>query len=229
MNLYQQPTIAGRYTYVLIANVVIGTIAAIWVIRSLLSSESVTMTQIGFRSVGRTLITIVIAIVIGVVFVSLMLMRPASVPLLVIINGYAQVLPVSIAEIVVCWALVGATFESLTKSKGRVASLLVGIVAATVFFSVYHIGHSAPFNQVNMMLFLLVPGIITSLFYFISREIYATILFHNFQGIIGVISNLKNPEILNRPLYPLYFLVLLSIVALVGADMLLARRGTRGP
>ena len=108
-------------------------------------------------------------------------------------------------------------------------SLLVGIVAATIFFSVYHIGHSAPFNQVNMMLFLLVPGIITSLFYFISREIYATILFHNFQGIIGVISNLKNPEILNRPLYPLYFLVLLSIVALIGADMLLARRGTRGP
>jgi len=226
MNLYQQPTIAGRYTYVLIANVVIGTIAAIWVIRSLLSSESVTMTQIGFRSVGRILITVVIAVVIGVVYVSLM--RPASVPLLVIINGYAQVLPVSIAEIVVCWALVGATFESLTKSKGRVASLLVGIVAATVFFSVYHIGHSAPFNQVNMMLFLLVPGIITSLFYFISREIYATILFHNFQGIIGVISNLKNPEILNRPLYPLYFLVLLSIVALVGADMSLARRGTRG-
>ena len=47
MNLYQQPTIAGRYTYVLIANVVIGTIAAIWVIRSLLTSEFVTITQIG--------------------------------------------------------------------------------------------------------------------------------------------------------------------------------------
>jgi hypothetical protein len=224
LNLLQQPTIAGRYTYVLIANVLIGTIGAIWVVRSWLSSQFVTATQIGFRSVGRTLLTMVIAVVIGVVY--LFLMRPAALPSLVIINGFVQVLTVSIAEIVVCWALVGASFEALAKSKGKFLSLLVGIVAATIFFSVYHIGHSAPFNQINMMLILLVPGIITSLFYFISREIYATILFHNFQGTVGVISNLENPEILNRPLYSLYFLMLLAIVAFIGADMFLARRAT---
>lgn len=225
INLLQQPTIAGRYTYVLIANVLIGTIGAIWVIRLLMRSNLLSLVQIGFRPFGRTVLTMLIAVVIGVVYLSLL--RPATWSLLVIINGYTQVLTVSIAEIVVCWALVGTSFETLAKSRGKFLSLLAGILAATILFSIYHIGHSAPFNQIHMMLILLMPGILTSLFYFISREIYATVLFHNFQGTFGVLSNMQNPEMLGRPLYPLYFLVLLSVVALIGADRLLARRAAR--
>lgn len=225
INLLQQPTIAGRYTYVLIANVLIGTIGTIWVIRLLMRSNLVSLDQIGFRPLGRTVLTMGIAVATGVVYLSLL--RPAAWSSLVIINGYAQVLTVSIAEIVVCWALAGAGFESLAKPRGKFLSLLGGILAATVLFSIYHIGHSAPFNQVHMMLVLLMPGVLTSLFYFMSREIYATILFHNFQGTFGVLSNMVNPEMLDRPLYPLYFLVLLSMVALVGADRLLVRRATR--
>ena len=225
VNLLQQPTIAGRYTYVLIANVLIGTIWAFWVLRSLLSSQAVSLIQMGFRSLGRTAVTIAIALGIGGGY--LFFVRPPTWSLLVIINGYTQVLTVSIAEIVVCWALVGTNFELLTKSKGKPLSLLAGILAATLLFAVYHVGHSAPFNQIRMMLILLMPGIMTSLFYFISREIYATILFHNFQGTFGVLSNLKNPELLDRPLYPLYFLVLLAVAGLIVADRFLARRATR--
>jgi hypothetical protein len=183
------------------------------------------LTRVGFRSVGRTILTMVITVLIGSFY--LFLMRAAALPLLVVLNGYVQVLSVSIAEVVVCWALVGVSFEWLTKSSGKFLSVLIGIVTATIFFSVYHIGHSAPFNQINMMLLLLVPGILTSLFYFISRELYATILFHNLQGTFGVLSNLQNPEFLNRPLYPLYFLLLLSVVAFIGAEMLLARRASK--
>ncbi|RPH34991.1 hypothetical protein EHM92_07025 [bacterium] len=229
MNLYQRPTVAGRYTYVLVANVALGTIGAVWVIRSLLRSGFLTPKDVGFRSVGRIAISILVAFAAGIIYV--WFLQPASVPFLVTLNGCAQVLPVSIAEIVVCWALLGATFESLAKSKGKVVSVAAGILAASFFFSLYHIGHSAPFNQINMMLFLLVPGLITSLFWFVSRELYATILFHNFQGILGVIGNLKDPEILNRPLYPLYFLVFLSIIALLGAGRLLhlnLMRNSRG-
>jgi hypothetical protein len=80
--------------------------------------------------------------------------------------------------------------------------------------------------KIHMMLILLMPGIVTSLFYFISREIYATILFHNFQGTFGVLSNLENPELLDRPLYSLYFLVLLAVAGLILADRFLARQST---
>lgn len=222
IRLIHNPTMVGRYMYVLIANVLIGTLGAIWVIRSSLKSQVVTLKQLGFRSPGRTLLTIVIAIVIGSIY--LFLMRPSGMPWLVVVNGYIQVLTVSIAEVVVCWALIGASFESLMKSKGKFWSVLTGTVAAVLLFSVYHIGHSAPFNQLRMMFFLLFPGIVTSLFYFLSRDMYATILFHNFQGTVGVVGSLKNPDALNRLVYPLYLLMLLSLVALIAADLLLARR-----
>jgi hypothetical protein len=70
---------------------------------------------------------------------------------------------VSIAEVVVCWALVGASFEALTKPKGKLVAMPVGIITATLLFAVYHVAHSAPFNQLNMVLFLLIPGLLTSL------------------------------------------------------------------
>jgi hypothetical protein len=222
VNLLQAPTIAGRYLYVLAANVVIGTIIALWFLRSRLTSRIWTAEQAGFQSFRQTLITILIALVLG--FIDLLLTRLNHLPWLVILNGYVQVLPTSIAEILVCWVLVGHSFESLLKPHKRWLALLVGIITATLFFSAYHLGHSAPFNQLPLMLILLMPGLVTSLFYLITREIYATILFHNFQGIIGVIGNLKNQELLNRPLYPLYFLMILSIIILIAADIGLIRR-----
>jgi hypothetical protein len=189
-----------------------------------LDARVVTLKQLGFRSSDRTFLVVVIAVVIGSVY--LFVMQPADVPWLVVVNGYVQVLTVSIAEVVVCWGLIGTSFESLAKSKGEWLSVLLGTIAATLLFSVYHIGHSAPFNQVKMMMFLLFPGIITSLFYFISRDIYATILFHNFQGTVGVVGSLENPDVLNRLVYPLYLLLLLSLIALIGVDLFLMRRAT---
>ena len=224
INLLQQPTVVGRFSYVLIANVLIGTIGAFWVLQFRLSSQAARLAQLGLQSGRRTMLTILAAVLMGMAY--LLIVRPASLTPLLVLNGFAQVLTVSIAEVVVCWAAVGTSLEWLAQSKGKLVSVLVGFVAATTLFSLYHLGHSAPFNQVNMMLFLLVPGVLTSLFYFISREIYATIIFHNFQGMVGVIGNLTNPDILNRPLYPLYFLMFLAVLALIGADLLLARRAS---
>jgi hypothetical protein len=47
-----------------------------------------------------------------------------------------QVLPVSIAEVMVCWALIGSSFESLAKNntKKRFVSVIVGAIAASVLF-----------------------------------------------------------------------------------------------
>ena len=49
INLLQEPTIAGRFVYVLVANVLIGTLGAIWVLRSLIDFQFVTVEQAGFR------------------------------------------------------------------------------------------------------------------------------------------------------------------------------------
>jgi hypothetical protein len=221
INLLQQPTIGGRYVYVLVANVLIGTVGALWVLRWLLTSQVVTLAQVGFRSLRRTLVVAAIGAVLG--FGLLLQSQPISLAPLVLWNGFAQVLPVSIAEVVVCWVLVGASFEALARPKGKLIAILVGIIAANLLFAVYHFAHSAPFNQLTMVLFLLIPGLLTSLVYFVGRDIYATILFHNFLGMTGVIQNI-DLTFFSQPLYPLYGLVLTSILALIGADLLLIRR-----
>jgi hypothetical protein len=202
VNMMTRPTPVGRAVYVLIANVVIGIGLAGWALRASVASGVVTLKQLGFRSLRRTAVAIVIAGLAGC--------------------GFAQVLTVSIAEVVVCWALMGATFEGLTRTRGRWVSLIVGIVVADLFFGVYHFAHSAPFNQLSMVLFLMIPGLVTSLVYFLGRDIYATIVIQNFLGMLGVMQNI-DVAFFSRPLYPLYALMLISVLTLVGFDVLVIR------
>lgn len=131
----------------------------------------------------------------------------------------------SIAEVVVCWVLVGASFEALARPKGKLIAIPVGIIAADLLFAGYHFAHSAPFNQLNMVLFLLIPGLLTSLVYFFGRDIYAAIIFHNFLGMTGVMQNV-DLDLFSQPLYPLYALMVISVVVLIAADVFFIRRLT---
>ena len=166
-------------------------------LRPSLRARFVTSKQLGFQSLRRILTLVVIAIVIG--FVLFLTSNPlaGSMNATVIVNIFAQTLPTSIAEVIVCWAVVGTVFESLVRSKmhGKgndlnwkngtvlhlnwasirrklttvsVLSLLVGGIVSVVLFGIYHFAHSPPFNQPNMVLFLMIPAILTSMFYFIG-------------------------------------------------------------
>lgn len=61
---------------------------------------------------------------------------------------------------------------------------------ASVLFGVYHFAHSAPFNEPGMVLFLTGIGCVTSLWWFASRDVYGTAIFHNFFGVTGVLAAL---------------------------------------
>lgn len=103
----------------------------------------------------------------------------------VVANGFAQVLVVSVAEVIVCWALVGAAVESWLRPHMRFAWLPAAI-AASVLFGLYHFAHSTPFNMIGMVAPLTGVGFVTSGFFFLSHDIYATIVFHSFLGVFGV-------------------------------------------
>ena len=221
IELFRDPTPAGRAIYVLAANVVFGTGLAVWALRTFLTSKIATAKQLGFRSMKRTVIAVLVAFAVGG---GLFLAQgPPSTDPLVLLNGFAQVLPVSIAEVVVCWAVIGGSFEAWGKAKGKVVGVIVGIVAANFLFGVYHYAHTAPFNETWMVFFLMIPGLVTSLVYFLGRDLYATILFHNFLGMTGVMQNL-DLQVYSQPLYYLYILVIISLAALIAADIFFVRR-----
>jgi hypothetical protein len=145
-------------------------------LRSSLRAKFVTSKQLGFQSLRRILTLVVIAIAIGSVLFLTSNPAAGSTNATVIANILAQTLPTSIAEVVVCWAVVGTVFESLVRSKkhgkgddpnwkkGAVLhlnwtsirrvkvttisalSLIVGGIVSIVLFGTYHFAHSPPFN-----------------------------------------------------------------------------------
>jgi hypothetical protein len=104
---------------------------------------------------------------------------------IVFLNAYTQVFVVTAAEILVCWSLPAAAIEACGPGGGWRRAMAATILSA-VLFGVYHAAHSPPFNTMAMIAFLTVVGLVTGLVFTLSRDAYATMIFHNFLGTLGV-------------------------------------------
>ena len=149
----------GRLAYTIVANIMIGTIFGFIIINTVAASAGFLLFSLG---------------------------DPASFDPIVIANVFAQTLPTSIAEVVV-----GTVFEFLARKRmskekdgtiGKeggnirsisILSVIVASLVSIILFGLYHFAHSPPFNQPNMVVFLMVPAILTSIFYFAGRSISA--------------------------------------------------------
>jgi hypothetical protein len=216
-------------SYVVIANIAIGTVLSAIAIRYLLKAQLVKPEQLGLsKSRLRTAAIIASAAAGGLAL--FMLQNPRTTEPIVVFNVFMQALPVSIAEVMVCWALIGSSFESLAKNNNKrrvLSSVIVGAVAASILFGVYHYAHSPPFNQTSVVLFLMLPSIATAVTYFLGRDIYAAVIVQNFMGIFGVIANLPALEPFRQPMVPIYALSAVSVAALVISASLMLKRSQK--
>jgi hypothetical protein len=209
----QQPEATGaRLAYALVANILIGIGGSAMVIRFLSTSGVISTWQAGFRGLRHAAVAVVVGVVLG--FVIYAIQGALSFNPVVILNAYAQVLVVSVAEVLVCWAVVGSVSESLLQDRGRWVSAILAAVISSVLFGVYHFAHSPPFNTVGFVVLLTVIGLETSVFFFVSKDVYGTIAFHNFLGIFGVIRALEasgNLASFERPVIPLLIMAVVPI------------------
>jgi hypothetical protein len=219
IHLFQKVDPIGRMAYVVIANIAIGTVLSAIAIRYLLKAQLLKPEQLGL-SKSRLRAAAIIASAAAGGLALFMLQNPRTTEPMVVFNAFMQALPVSIAEVMVCWALIGSSFESFARNnnnnKGRIVlSVIVGAVAASVLFGVYHYAHSPPFNQTSVVLFLMLPSIATAVMFFLGRDIYAAVIVQNFMGIVGVMSALPNLEVYRQPMVPIYALSAVSVAALI--------------
>ena len=225
IHLFQKVDPLGRMTYVVIANITIGTVLSAIAIRYLLKAQLVKPEQLGLnKSRLRTAAVIASAAAGGLAL--FILQNPRTLEPIVVFNVFMQALPVSIAEVMVCWALIGSSFESIAKNnnKRKIMSVIVGAIAASVLFGVYHYAHSPPFNQTSIVLFLMLPSIATAVTYFLGRDIYAAVIVQNFMGTFGVIANLPALEPFRQPMVPIYALSAVSVAALVISISVILKR-----
>lgn len=226
VNLLHRDNPLGRFEYSIIVNILIGTVVAMLAIKSSVASGQLSLWQTGFRSVKYTAVLVAVAGVIG--FILFVIQGPASLNPIAISNVFSQTLPTSIAEVVVCWAVIGASIESFSKNRlGKNLSVIVGMITSTVLFGVYHFAHSEPFNQVSMVMILMLPGLLTSIVYFVGRDIYATIVFHNFQALFGVLASVEIARLSEIP-FPVVLLAAASVLALIITDRFVVRKKTNG-
>ena len=215
----------ARLFYALVANIMIGIGGSALVIRFLSRGGTMSSEQAGFRGFGHAAIAIIVGVALGLAFYALQ-GAPSWNPI-VLINAYAQVLVTSIAEIMVCWAVAGSVSQALLQDHGRWASLILAAIIASVLFGVYHFAHSPPFNTIPLVVILCVVGLLTSVF-FVSRDVYGTIAFHNFSGILGVIRALEasgNLSVFERPIIPLLVMAVIAVALLIAAHVLWLNSG----
>jgi Type II CAAX prenyl endopeptidase Rce1-like len=225
--LLRPEAMGARLSYALIANVLIGIGGSALVIRFLSRAGTVSTERAGFRGLGHAAIAVVIGAVFGFAIYALQ-GAPTWNPI-VLINAYAQVLVGSTAEVLVCWVVIGSVSQAFLQDRGRWVSLILAALIASVFFGLYHFGHSPPFNTVPLVVFLSVIGLVTSVFFFVSRDVYGTIVFHNFLGITGVIGALEssgNLAVFERLIIPLLVMAMVALALLIAAHMLWIDSGT---
>jgi hypothetical protein len=224
---FQRPEDVGaRLLYALVANVLVGIGGSALVIRFLSNWGEISPRQAGFRGIGHAVVAVVIGGALG--FALYVLEGAPTFNPVVIINAFAQVLVGSIAEVLACWAVVGVVVESLLRARGRWVSVISAALVASVLFGIYHFAHSPPFNSFGTVAFLSVIGLVTSAFFFVSKDVYGTITFHNFQGIFGVIGALEasgNLTVFERPMLPLLGMAVVAVALLVAAHVLWLKAG----
>ena len=218
--------VTDRLAYTVVANVVVGTVLALLLVREFVASGFASRTELGFRSVPRILVAVLIAGILG--FALYAVQQPPTTDPVVVTNVFAQVLPVSIAEVIVCWVVVGGSVAALLRHRGLNQYLARGsaLVLSSVLFGVYHFAHSPPFNSPEMVGLLTVVGVGTGLIYFVGGSFYGALVFHNFMALFGIVSSLAEARQLGtyqEPLAPLLVTAVVALVVLVGMERLLVR------
>jgi hypothetical protein len=223
----QRPEVLdARLAYALVANMLIGIGGSVLVVRALSSMRAISPRRAGFQGFAHAVLTTVVGAALGFGFYAIQ-GSPTFNPV-IILNAYAQVLVVSVAEVLVCWAVVGSVSESLLRGRGRWTSTVLDGLIASVLFGVYHLAHSPPFNAVGFVVLLTVVGLVTSVFFFVSRDVYGTIAFHNFLGIFGVIGALEvsgNLASFERPMIPLLIMAAVAVAFLIASHVLWLNAG----
>jgi hypothetical protein len=152
--------------------------------------------------------------------------RPPSTEWMVVVNGFAQVLTVTVAEVAVCfWALRGVLDAALPLRPVFTATLTVLMGAPA--FGLYHFAHSPPFDTWAMVGLLTAIGCVTGLLFVVSRDMYGAVVFHNFAGTYGVVRSLAEADALSGYREPRPAVLLSGAIAL--GLLIVAERVGRAP
>lgn len=227
--LNRPEAVGDRLVYAFGVNLGLGLVGGMALLRRGVRRGALEAQRSGFGPGRRTVRAVAAGAVLGGAAYGLQ-GAPSTHPV-VIANAFAQVFVVSAAEVVVCWALVAGAMEAFFRRWGGGAARMLAAVLASLLFGAYHWAHSAPFNTLPMVVLLSVAGLASSAFFFASRDVAGTVVFHNFLGTFGVLQALAAADALaplERLQPPLLATAAVTGLVLAGGYALLAREAASG-
>jgi hypothetical protein len=206
--LLRPGAVMDRLAYVVVANGLVGVLGASLLVRWVKGRR-------GGRDdvpVWRRTLAVAAGLALGL---TLLLTRgPAAARGWVLVNAYAQVLTVTVAEVAVCWWALAEVLRMGEGERPWRRAILVVLVAAPAF-GLYHFGHSPPFDTWAMVGGLTVVGLVTGTFYVLSDDLFATVVAHNFAGTLGVTQALERADRLASYEQPMVVTVVGGVAALL--------------
>ncbi len=222
-SLLANPDILPLHLYTVIGCILTGMVVVVWIVIRSFRTLDVTLLQIGFRSVKRTIVTCTLALAAAcfVIMVSGMdSTHPASFPAL-----FCLYLPTGIAAVMVCWVLVGTHLQALIRAGGPALSIPVGVVITAILFGLTTLVLTPVPGRADPLVGAILLGLLTALFFFSVRDVYATSIVLT-TGMAFVFSGPVDPAALDRAFSGVVITAALSLLALLAIHGWLLRSYT---
>lgn len=172
-SVFSGPDTLPLLAYTVVGCVLTGTIIPVLLIQRSFTTGDVNMHQIGFRSAGRTILMSGITALAG--YLAIHLLGPPD-PAGAFPSMFLLYLPTGIASVMICWVLIGTHIQALVRQGGILVSISTGTVITAILLGLTPLVHTpAPVQQASFAA-TIVLGIISALFFFATRDIYAAVI-----------------------------------------------------
>jgi len=206
--------------YTVFANSIVGTIIPVMCLRSAFLSGAVNMFQVGFRSLRRTVLASGLTALSG--YLCLVTFTPFGTHRIALFNAFAFIIPVAVAEVMICWVLIGTHVQAYIRNGSAAVSIILGVVTTAFLFGISFTAHSPPLNQPGVLLLLCVIGAGTALFFFAVRDVYTSVIFVA-CATLPVMLQRVDPVVTSEFIPSVYGAAALSLACLIGCHLYLFR------
>jgi hypothetical protein len=187
-HLFSKANFPWLVLFTVLSCVLVGIIVPVLRIQAAFLSGAVNMFQIGFRSVRRTVIAVGITALAIYTFFVLTGASGGAIP-------FTFFLPTAVAAVMICWVLIGTHIQAYVRNGGAMISIFAGTLVTALIFalsmSILFIGPD--FRQIFSGFFA--AGLISALFFFAVRDVYATIIVVT-SGLMILLNARVDPEYL---------------------------------
>ena len=171
-SLFLEPAALPLAIFTVVGCILTAMIVPVLLIHRSFLSGAVNMFQIGFRPMRRTITACVLTMV--ACFLIAIIMNPADPQRMALPGLFLLYLPTGIAAVMICWVLVGTHLQALVRSGGAVVSVPTGVVVTAILFGLTTKVHTPAAGLNNPLATGILLGIVTALFFFAVRDVYAT-------------------------------------------------------